>query len=90
MSTLDRTLAHAIIPFGKPVPYRGKGLGECYQNVLVMCDFDMIFIFVWDGWEGVAHDPRVLNEIITIQQTTSYFSQLVSSLYPFNRSSSSK
>ena len=49
-----------MIPYDKQVPYRGRGRGECYQNVLAICDFNMIFTFVWTGWEGVAHDSRVL------------------------------
>ena len=34
-----------------------------YQNVLGICDFDLIFTFIWAGWEGVAHDSRVLKEV---------------------------
>ena len=55
-------LVHAVIPSDKQVPYRGRGRGECYQNVLAICDFNMIFTFVWAGWEGVAHDSRVLSK----------------------------
>ena len=53
-----------MIPSDKQVPYRGRGRGrgECYQNVIAICDFNMIFTFVWAGWEGVAHDSRVLSE----------------------------
>ena len=51
-----------MIPSNKQVPYRGRGIGEYYQNVLTICDFNMIFIFVWAGWERVAHDSRVLSE----------------------------
>ena len=41
-----------MIPSDKQVPYRGRGIGECYQNVLAICDFNMIFTFVWlDGKE---------------------------------------
>ena len=51
-----------MIPSDKQVPYRGRGRGEYYQNVLAICYFNMIFTFVWAGWEGVAHDSRVLSE----------------------------
>ncbi|GAV77454.1 DDE_4 domain-containing protein [Cephalotus follicularis] len=44
--------------------YRGRGNGKCYQNVLGICDFNMIFTFVYAGWEGVAHDSRVLTEVL--------------------------
>ncbi|KAE8691214.1 Detected protein of unknown function [Hibiscus syriacus] len=60
---LDRTLVHAIVPIDQQARYRGRGNGECYQNVLAICDFDMIFTFVWAGWEGIAHDSRVLTEV---------------------------
>ena len=29
-----------------------------------VCDFDMIFRFVVVGWEGTAHDSRVLTKTI--------------------------
>ncbi|GAV71042.1 DDE_4 domain-containing protein, partial [Cephalotus follicularis] len=34
------------------------------QNVLEICDFNMIFTFIYVGWEGVAYDSRVLIEIM--------------------------
>ncbi|KAK6789712.1 hypothetical protein RDI58_013512 [Solanum bulbocastanum] len=45
--------------------YRGRGKGKCYQNVLGICDFNMIFTYVYAGWEGVAHDGRLLTEIVS-------------------------
>lgn len=62
---LDGTLIHAIVPVGQQARYRGRGRGECYQNVLGICDFNMIFTFVWAGWEGVAHDSRILTEVVS-------------------------
>ncbi|XP_050238396.1 uncharacterized protein LOC126687883 [Mercurialis annua] len=62
VGALDGTLVRASIPPTQQTPYRGRGRGDCYQNVLAICDFDMIFTFVWAGWEGVAHDSRVLTE----------------------------
>jgi hypothetical protein len=63
IGALDGTLIHAVIPADQQTCYRGRGKGECYQNVLGICDFDMIFTFVWAGWEGIAHDSRVLKEV---------------------------
>ncbi|WCJ44021.1 hypothetical protein M5689_024717 [Euphorbia peplus] len=60
VGALDGTLIHAVVPAEQQTLYRGRG--ECYQNVLSVCDFDMIFTLVWVGWEGVAHDSRVLTE----------------------------
>ncbi|GAV72146.1 DDE_4 domain-containing protein, partial [Cephalotus follicularis] len=46
------------------INFCGRGKGKCYQNVLGICDFNMIFTFVYAGWEGVSHDSRVLIEVI--------------------------
>ncbi|XP_021980330.1 uncharacterized protein LOC110876467 [Helianthus annuus] len=63
IGALDGTLVHAVVPVDQQTRYRGRGKGECFQNVLAICDFDMIFTFVWVGWEGIAHDSRVLKEV---------------------------
>ncbi|KAI3506103.1 hypothetical protein L1887_28459 [Cichorium endivia] len=65
VGALDGTLIHAILPANKQDVYRGRGKGECYQNVLAICDFNMIFTFVVAGWEGTAHDARILSEALT-------------------------
>ncbi|GAV80311.1 DDE_4 domain-containing protein, partial [Cephalotus follicularis] len=64
VGALDGTLVHAIIPSSQQTVYRGRGKGKCYQNVLGICDFNMIFTFVYAGWEGVAHDSRVFTEVM--------------------------
>ena len=40
------------------IPYIGR---KCIptQNIMAVCDFDMLFTFVWPGWEGTAHDIRI-------------------------------
>ncbi|XP_052622453.1 L10-interacting MYB domain-containing protein-like [Lactuca sativa] len=48
---LDGTLVHAVVPVDQQTRYRGRGKGECFQNVIGICDFDLIFTFVWAGWE---------------------------------------
>ncbi|GAV63794.1 LOW QUALITY PROTEIN: DDE_4 domain-containing protein, partial [Cephalotus follicularis] len=62
VGALDGILA--IIPASHQTVYRGRGKSKCYQNVLGTCDFNMIFTFVYVGWEGVAHDSRVLTEVL--------------------------
>ncbi|XP_071708816.1 uncharacterized protein [Rutidosis leptorrhynchoides] len=64
IGALDGTLVHAIVPNKQQSAYRGRGGGRCYQNVLAICDFNMMFTFVWAGWEGIAHDSRILNEVL--------------------------
>ncbi|KAI3718853.1 hypothetical protein L6452_19738 [Arctium lappa] len=63
IGALDGTLIHAVVPLNQQARYRGRGRGDCFQNVLAMCDFNMIFTYVWAGWEGIAHDARVLREV---------------------------
>ena len=64
VDAIDGTLIHACIPTNQQVPYQGHGRGECFQNVMVVCDFDMIFRFVVVGWQETTHDSRVLTETI--------------------------
>ncbi|PIA38022.1 hypothetical protein AQUCO_02900100v1 [Aquilegia coerulea] len=60
VGALDGTLINAQIPPDQATPFRGRGGKECWQNVMAICDFDMKFIYVVAGWEGTAHDMRVL------------------------------
>ncbi|XP_071722452.1 uncharacterized protein [Rutidosis leptorrhynchoides] len=62
VGAFDGTLVHAIIPLDQQIAYRGRGKGKCYQNVLAICDFNMIFTYVY---AGVAHDSRVLGDILS-------------------------
>ena len=64
VGAIDGTAIYACIPTDKQVPYRGRGKGECFQNVMALCDFDMIFRYIVVGWKGTAHDSRVLTETI--------------------------
>ena len=34
--------------------------GHITQNVLGICKFNLLFSYVYSGWEGSAHDARVL------------------------------
>ncbi|XP_052624812.1 uncharacterized protein LOC111888675 [Lactuca sativa] len=63
IGALDGTLVHAVVPVDQQTRYRGRGKVECYQNVIGICNFDMIFTFVWAGCEGIAHDSKVLKEV---------------------------
>ncbi|KAE8655405.1 Detected protein of unknown function [Hibiscus syriacus] len=64
VGALDETLIHAVVPANKQDLYRGRGKWDCYQNILAICDFNMIFTFIVAGWEGVAHDARILSEAL--------------------------
>ena len=39
--------------------------GDVSQNVLGVVDFHMLFTYVLAGWEGSAHDGRVLDDAVT-------------------------
>ncbi|GKE96467.1 hypothetical protein Tco_1581322 [Tanacetum coccineum] len=45
VGALDGTLIHASVPSHKQNVYRARGRGDCYQNVLAICDFNMIFTY---------------------------------------------
>ena len=64
VGALDGTLIHAVVPANKQDLYRSRGKDDCYQNVLAVCDFSMIFIFIVAGWEEIAHDSRILSETL--------------------------
>ena len=60
----DGTHIAAVPSVGQPLePYRNRK-GYNSQNVLGVIDFDMLFTFVHAGWEGSAHDGRVLNDSV--------------------------
>ncbi|XP_059286667.1 uncharacterized protein LOC132040070 [Lycium ferocissimum] len=65
VGALDGTLVHAVVPANQQIVYRGRGKGKGYHNDLAICDFNMVFTYVYDGWEGVAHDAHVLTEIVS-------------------------
>jgi len=44
-------------------PYKNRK-GGVSQNVLAVCSFGLQFTYVLPGWEGSAHDARVLNDAI--------------------------
>lgn len=64
VGALDGTHIPVFVPAGKSIPYRNRK-GYLTQNVLAACDFDMKFTYVLPGWEGSAHDARVLGDAVT-------------------------
>ena len=46
---------------GEGIPYRNRK-DFTSQNVLAACNFDMQFTYILPGWEGSAHDGRVLGD----------------------------
>jgi hypothetical protein len=64
IGALDGTHIPAVIPACDSRPFRNRK-GFHSQNVLAVVGFDMCFTFVLAGWEGSAHDGRVLQDAMT-------------------------
>nr|CAD1824762.1 unnamed protein product [Ananas comosus var. bracteatus] len=58
IGAIDGTLIRAVIPKEDQIPYIGR---QPYpmQNIMAVCDFNMVFTFVVAGWPGATHDARI-------------------------------
>ncbi|KAK2642879.1 hypothetical protein Ddye_024642 [Dipteronia dyeriana] len=63
IGAIDGTHIRVSLPVDEQIPYIGRK-GFPTQNIMVVCGFDMFFTFVWQGWEGSAHDTRIFLEVI--------------------------
>ncbi len=59
LGALDGTHVEMHIPTELQPRYRNRK-GTLSQNILAVCNFDMQFVYILAGWEGSAHDSRVL------------------------------
>ncbi|CAN1752818.1 hypothetical protein LINPERHAP1_LOCUS4906 [Linum perenne] len=64
VGAIDGVHVDAIIPISQQIPFRGRR-GNTNHNVLCVCSFDMRFTYVVAGWEGSAHDARILTSTAT-------------------------
>ena len=64
IGAIDGTHIPALITGRDVNSYRDRH-GIISQNVLAACNFDLEFIYVLSGWEGSAHDSRVLNDALS-------------------------
>lgn len=62
MGAMDGTHVLARVP----AKHRGAFMGRkgLTQNVMAAVDFDLRFTYVLAGWEGSAHDARVLADAL--------------------------
>lgn len=60
---MDGTIISAWAPSHKHNSYKSRK-SQASQNVLVICDFDMLFTYVYAECEGSANDARVLMNAI--------------------------
>ncbi|XP_057785215.1 uncharacterized protein LOC131002766 isoform X1 [Salvia miltiorrhiza] len=61
IGAIDGTHIPATI-IGKDVSCYRNRHGVNSQNVLAACNFDLQFIYVLSGWEGSAHDSKILSD----------------------------
>ncbi|XP_019225341.1 PREDICTED: uncharacterized protein LOC109206925 [Nicotiana attenuata] len=66
IGAIDGTHVPCIIPSKDQIKYIGRK-GFTSQNIMVVCDWDMCFTFVWPGWEGTAHDARIFDQAVRRQ-----------------------
>lgn len=59
IGAIDGTHILAKVRASEVSPYRNRK-GQVSQNVLAACTFNLQFAYVLPGWEGSAHDARVL------------------------------
>lgn len=53
-----------MIPNSDMASYRNRK-GFVSQNVLAAYNFDLQFMYVLSGWEGSAHDSKILSNALT-------------------------
>ncbi|XP_042386600.1 uncharacterized protein LOC121978303 [Zingiber officinale] len=64
LGAIDGTHVSAWTPTSIQTSFRGRKV-IVTQNVMLVCDFDMLFTFVYTGWEGTANDSRVFIDALT-------------------------
>ncbi|XVF55890.1 hypothetical protein PTKIN_Ptkin06aG0072600 [Pterospermum kingtungense] len=64
IGAIDGTHIPAMVTRRDKSSYRNRR-GIISQNVLVACNFDLEFIYVLSGWEGSAHDSKVLSDALS-------------------------
>ncbi|XP_048134930.1 uncharacterized protein LOC115731731 isoform X2 [Rhodamnia argentea] len=64
IGAIDGTHVRASVPLEIQGRFRGRKDGTT-QNVLAAVTFDLRFSYVLAGWEGTAHDSRVLADALS-------------------------
>ncbi|KAG5037883.1 hypothetical protein JHK86_018723 [Glycine max] len=63
IGAIDGTHIPASVKGRDVSSYRDRR-GNISQNVLAACNFDLEFMYVLSGWEGSAHDSKVLSDAL--------------------------
>jgi hypothetical protein len=61
IGALDGSHVNAHVPTDRQGSYRNRK-GQLTQNVLAVCNFDMLFTYILAKWESTANDARVLQD----------------------------
>ncbi|KAK9988631.1 hypothetical protein SO802_028870 [Lithocarpus litseifolius] len=64
VGAIDGTHVRASVPIEIQGRFRGRK-GGTTQNVLATISFDLRFTYMLAGWEGSAHDSRILNDALS-------------------------
>ena len=64
IGAIDGTHISAWVPTNRQTNFRGRKT-IITQNVMCAYDFDMMFTFVYVGWEGTTNDARVFLDALT-------------------------
>nr|XP_015884591.2 uncharacterized protein LOC107420208 [Ziziphus jujuba var. spinosa] len=64
IGAIDGTHIPATVKGRDVSSYRNRH-GKISQNVLAACNFDLEFIYVLSGWEGSAHDSKLLHDALS-------------------------
>ncbi|KAL2232328.1 UNVERIFIED_CONTAM: hypothetical protein Sindi_1412800 [Sesamum indicum] len=67
LNLLAPELISASVPVSMQNAYRSRH-GDTSQNVMVVCDFDLMFTYVMARWEGSANDARVFMDCLNNDQ----------------------
>ncbi|VVA18103.1 Hypothetical predicted protein, partial [Prunus dulcis] len=63
IGAIDGTHISAWAPTSKQIPHRGRKV-KVTQNIMCAYSFNMLFTYVYTGWEGTANDSKVLMDAI--------------------------
>jgi len=64
ISAVDRTHIEITVPANQQAPWRNRKQ-FLNQNVFTAYTFNLRFTYIYIGWEGSAHDIRVMMDTIT-------------------------
>ncbi|XP_055961841.1 protein ALP1-like [Mercurialis annua] len=67
IGAIDGSHIAAWAPASKQKTFRGRKATLVTQNIMAVCSHDMMFTFVYAGWEGTANDSRVFIDALTRQ-----------------------